>query len=74
MGRIKVCRVCGEVLHCKICGERQTPEAPDWKRVLLQLTPEQKEQVEQEAAGIGISVNELIRRRIMGDDDNPSTP
>ena len=31
MGRIKKCRVCGEVLYCKECGERQTPEAPDWK-------------------------------------------
>ena len=73
MGRIKVCRVCKEVLYCKACGERQTPETPDWERVLIQLTPEQKEKASSEAKEQGISLNEYVRNLVEGGEDAECT-
>lgn len=70
MGRIKKCRVCEEILYCKSCGERQTPEAPDWQQVLLRIRPEKKAALEKQAKKEGITMNEFIRRRLLLDADN----
>jgi len=64
MGRVKRCRECGEVLYCKKCGARQSAPAPSWKKVLIQLEPEQKKKAKEEAEKLGISLSEYIRRKL----------
>lgn len=71
MSRTKKCRKCGEVLYCRECGARQTPEVPDWARLSLSLTRKQKRVLEELAKEAGVSVSEFIRRRL-NDDENPS--
>lgn len=73
MGRVKICRSCKEVLFCQECGERQSPESPDWEKVLVQLTPKQKERAKEEADRQGISLSEYIRRRIEGGESEEHT-
>jgi len=65
MGRVKVCRVCKEVLYCQACGERQTPETPDWQQVLLRMRPSDKKSLEAMAKESGVSVAEYIRRKLL---------
>jgi len=73
MGRVKKCRKCDEVLICAACGTRQTPESPDWEKMSIQLTSDQKEKAKLEADDLGISFNEYIRRKIEGPMDEEST-
>lgn len=61
MPRVKRCRVCKVVLHCKECDARQTPETPDKKKFTMLLTPEQDAEVEREAKARGMTKAAYIR-------------
>ena len=62
MGKLKRCRICGDVLYCQKCGTRQTPETPERKKYTVMLTDEEREPMEKRANELGISIAELIRR------------
>lgn len=63
MGRIKKCKECDAVLHCKECGARQTP-IRKWEKILLNISPEDRAKIEKEAKDKGVSVTEIVRSAI----------
>jgi len=73
MGRVKRCIKCDEALVCKKCGARQSKEAPDWTRLDLQLTKEQKKLLEFQAKEAGLSVSEYIRRMLENEENTDHT-
>jgi predicted DNA binding CopG/RHH family protein len=61
MARPKRCRACNEILYCRACGARQTPETPDKKKFTMLLTDEQMAEVEREAKARGMTKAAYIR-------------
>jgi len=66
MSRVKKCLSCGEILFCKKCGTRQSPEIPEWEQLNVQLTPDQKLKIEADAEAAGLSISEFVRRALGG--------
>lgn len=61
MGRIKKCRMCGEVLYCQSCGTRQTPESPNKSKFTMLLTDEERVELKRKAKKKGKTLAAYIR-------------
>jgi len=69
MPRIRRCRVCGEILVCNVCGERQSPKMGKEKKYTtakVGLTDAQTEAVDTEAESLGMTRSSFIRTVLMG--------
>lgn len=68
MPRVKRCRVCGEILVCNVCGERQTPKMGKEKKYAtakVGLTVRQSEAIDAEAESLGMTRSSFIRTVLM---------
>ncbi len=75
MPKIKQCPHCGEVLVCKSCGERFTPELAGRRQRLTDLIQKDTlENLRKEAKAKRISINELLKQKTKVEDveDAPS--
>jgi len=64
MGRVKKCRICGEMLFCQKCGTRQTPEAPDRSKFTMLLTDKERDILKEKAKAAGMTVAAFIKKHL----------
>jgi len=68
MPKIKTCPNCNQVLFCKACGKRYTPELKGKKRLRDMVDVDTVKALAEEAQRKGISLRELLARKAKGQD------
>jgi len=63
MPKVKACPYCEQVLFCKSCGKRYTPDLGGKKRLITLVNEEVIRKLTEDARKEGIGINEYLKRK-----------
>lgn len=73
MPRLKTCRYCGEILHCKSCGQRQTPKSARTARsAVVGIDPKRKARLKAAAKKAGMTLSAYLEKLLDGEEPEKS--